>query len=121
MLRFKIDENLPREVGGLLIACGYDASTVHEQGHAGRSDPDLSKICKDEGRVIVTLDLGFANIRAYPPQEHPGIIVLRVEHQDKDSVLSVVTRMLPLLGVEPLKEKLWIVEPDRVRIWRHWE
>ena len=121
MPRFKIDENLPREVAGLLVEHGHDALTVHEQGHAGTSDADLSEVCKAESRVIVTLDLDFSNIRAYPPAEHPGIIVLRVEHQDKDSVLSLVTSMLPLLNVEPLKEQLWIVEPDRVRIWRPWE
>jgi hypothetical protein len=32
-----------------------------------------------------------------------------------------VDENLPLLGVEPLAGNLWIVEPDRVRIWRHWE
>jgi hypothetical protein len=31
----------------------------------------------------VTLDLDFANIRAYPPGKHAGIVVLRLKHQDK--------------------------------------
>lgn len=121
MLRFKVDENLPKEVAELLAAHGHDALTVHEQRLAGSSDPDLSKVCKSEGRVIVTLDLDSSDIRAFPPKEHPGIIVLRLEHQDKKTVLSVVAGILPLLSVEPLKENLWIVELDRVRIWRHWE
>jgi hypothetical protein len=31
-----------------------------------------------EGRVLVTLSLGFANIQAYPPEQLAGIIVLRL-------------------------------------------
>jgi hypothetical protein len=57
----------------------------------------------------------------YPPEEHPGIVVLRLDSQAKDTVLSVMTRVLPLFVSEPLTERLWIVEPDRVRVWRHWD
>ncbi len=121
MLRFKIDENLPKEVAELLNAQGHDALTVREQGHVGMPDPGLAKVCGSEERVIVTLDLHFSNVRIYPPEEHPGIIVLRLDRQDKESVLSAVNGFLPLLSVEPLKEKLWIVEPGRARIWRSWE
>ena len=121
MIRFKVDENLPRQVSDLLKAQGHDAITVRDQGLVGSPDADLSRVCRTEGRAMVTLDLDFSNIRVYPPEEHPGIIVLRLERQDKERVLSVVNGMLPLLSVEPLKEKLWIVEPDRVRIWRSWE
>ncbi len=121
MLRFKVDENLPCEVAELLRTHGQDATTVGDQGLRGSLDSDLSRICRSEGRVIVTLDLDFSNIRAYPPTEHPGIIVLRVQHQDRATVLSVVRSLLPLLASEPLKGKLWIVEPGRVRIWKHWD
>jgi hypothetical protein len=51
---------------------------------------------------------------------HEVRCVLRVQRQDRATVLSVASGMLPLLGQEPLSGKLWIVEPDRVRIWRHW-
>lgn len=121
MLHFKVDENLPKEVGGLLKVQGHDALTVHEQGLSGAPDSDLSRVCKSERRVMITLDTDFSNIRTYPPEEHPGIIVLRLDHQDKATVLAVVEGMLPLLTKEPLSGKLWIVERDRVRIWRHWD
>ena len=71
--------------------------------------------------MLVTLDLDFSNIRAYPPDQHPGIVVLRSEHHDKTSVLALVARAIPLLATEPIAGKLWIVEADRVRIWRSGE
>lgn len=120
MLAFKVDENLPVELAELLRAQGHDAMTVRDQQLGGRVDPEIAQVCKNEGRALITLDLDFANVRAYPPHEHPGIIVLRVQRQDRTTVLSVASGMFPLLGREALSGMLWIVEPDRVRIWRHW-
>lgn len=36
--------------------------------------------------------------------------------QDKPHVLAAVTRVLPLLGSEPLVRRLWLVGEDAVRI-----
>ena len=72
--------------------------------------------CQEEGRVLVTLDMDFADIRAYPPSGFPGIIVLRLGRQDRLHVLNVFTRALALLHTDPLEGRLWIVEEDRVRI-----
>jgi predicted nuclease of predicted toxin-antitoxin system len=77
VLRFKIDQNLPKEVAVLLDSQGHDARTVKDQGLYGIGDSDLSELCRSVGRVIVTLDSDFSNVRSYPPFEHPGIIVLR--------------------------------------------
>ena len=40
-MRFKIDENLPREIATLLKGAGYDALTVREQGLSGTVDPGV--------------------------------------------------------------------------------
>ncbi len=39
-MRFKVDENLPIAVAGLLQAAGHDAATVNEEGIGGALDPD---------------------------------------------------------------------------------
>ncbi|MDD3827343.1 MAG: hypothetical protein PHY79_15365, partial [Anaerolineae bacterium] len=60
--------------------------------------------------------MDFADIRAYPPAEFPGLIVLRLRQQDKPHVLEVLTRLIKLLGQEQLDRQLWIVDEKRVRI-----
>jgi predicted nuclease of predicted toxin-antitoxin system len=65
MLKFKVDENLPTEVAGLLVGVGYDAVTVGDQRMARRPDTELAAVCQREGRAVVTLDLDFADIRAF--------------------------------------------------------
>ena len=113
---FKIDENLPIEVADLLRQVGHDAVTVVEQHLTGASDSDIASACQGEGRVLITLDTDFADIRAYPPAQFPGLIVLRLQRQDKPHVLEVIRRLIPLLSSEPLEHLLWIVEETRLRI-----
>jgi len=72
-MRFKIDENLPVELAEELRAAGHEAITVGDQQLSGASDQHLSEVCKTEGSIFVTLDLDFADIRTYPPGEHPGL------------------------------------------------
>lgn len=66
-MKFKTDENLPFEAALALREHGWDAQTVGEEGLAGATDEILASCAKGESRVLVTLDLDFANIRAYPP------------------------------------------------------
>lgn len=77
-MEFKIDENLPVDIAELLVNAGHDAKTVNKQRLQGARDSALISLCKSENRVLVTLDADFSDIKAYPPQEFAGIIVLRV-------------------------------------------
>jgi predicted nuclease of predicted toxin-antitoxin system len=112
---FKTGENLPVEAAALLKQHGIDAATVLDQKLGGRPDSDVAAVCKSEGRAVLTLDLDFANIDAYPPAEYPGIVVLRLARQDKAEVLRVLASLVPhLVGVD-LSGRLWIVEATRIR------
>lgn len=115
-MRFKIDENLPVEAAEALRRAGHDAATVSQQGLAGESDAQVASVCQGEEHVLVTLDTDFADIRAYPPHQYAGLIVLRLRTQDKPHVLGVLSRLLPLLSTDPPRHHLWIVEEERVRV-----
>ncbi len=115
-IRFKIDENLPVEVSHQLLEAGYDAVTVWDEQLHGATDAIISAVCQNEGRILITLDLDFANVQSYPPQELPGLIVLRLRYQDKPHVLEVMERLIPLLSDEPVRHLLWIVDETHIRI-----
>jgi len=63
-VNFKIDENLPREYASLLRDAGFEADTVEDEGLVGSADSAVAERCRADGRVLVTLDLDFADIRA---------------------------------------------------------
>ena len=115
-MRFKVDENLPVEVAAALNAAGHEADTVNDEGLQGKPDATIAEVCALEGRILVTLDLGFADIRTYPPQAAPGFIVMRLTRHDKEYVLRVIQGLFTLFDQEPLEHHLWIVEDTRVRI-----
>ncbi|MGC7846346.1 DUF5615 family PIN-like protein [Desulforudis sp. 1088] len=114
--KFKIDENLPQELADLLRASGCDAETVWSEGMQGVSDALLIEQCKRENRVLVTVDIGFADIRKYKPKGHPGIIVLRVRDQSRQSMIACFKKVLPALPSVPLAGLLWIVDERRIRL-----
>jgi predicted nuclease of predicted toxin-antitoxin system len=116
MMRFKADENLPPEVAAFLRDHGHDALTVWDEGMRGEPDQHLAKVCQSERRALVTLDLGFADIRTYPPERFTGLIVLRLNQQSRRHVLAVLPRVLELLKTEPLEGRLWIVDKQSLRV-----
>lgn len=115
-MRFKVDENLPLECVVLLREAGHDAVSVQDQGLGGAQDPQVAQICAEEKRVLVSLDLDFADIRTYPPSESSGIVVFRLRSQDAATLRRLVSRLLELIPRESPAGKLWIVEEDKVRV-----
>ncbi|MBM4249391.1 MAG: hypothetical protein FJ149_08165 [Euryarchaeota archaeon] len=115
-MKFKVDENLPADVAGILREGGHDASTVIEQGLGGAPDAAIMEVCRREGRALVTLDLGFSGIRAYPPAAGPGCLVVRLARQDRGSVLCAIRSVLPLLKKRTVSGAIRVIDEWRVRI-----
>ena len=92
------------------------AGTVEEQQLSGANDVDVARVCREESRVLVSFDRGFANIRAYPPAQSLGMIVFRLKRQDKEHVLAVGRRLVSALQERAMANELWIVHDNRVRI-----
>jgi len=115
-MKFKVDENLPIDLAELLKKEGYDALTVLDQNLIGKPDATIASVCQTEKRTSITLDTDFADIREYPPNQYPGIIVLRIEKQDKSYVLNLFNRVMRLFIDQSIEGQLWIVEEEKVRI-----
>jgi predicted nuclease of predicted toxin-antitoxin system len=86
-MRVKVDEDLPRLAVKILRDRGYEAASVAEQNMQGWKDPALWRAVQAEGRILVTADKGFADIRVYPPGTHAGVLLLR---PDQDGIRPVV-------------------------------
>lgn len=115
-MKSKLDENLPVEASILLRDIGHDAHSVQDEHLGGSADSEIAEVSRNEQRILITLDLDFADIRNYPPLRYPGMIVLRLSRQDRESVIAIIPRILELLQTEPIAGRLWIMDERRTRI-----
>jgi predicted nuclease of predicted toxin-antitoxin system len=115
-VKFKLDENLSPSLATILTTAGHDAHSIVEQNLGGASDAAVLTRCTAESRALITCDLDFANIHAYPPGRHAGIVVLRLGTQAQDTVAAALARVVALVATERLAGCLWIAEDSRIRI-----
>jgi len=67
----------------------------------GAADEDVLRAATGEGRLLITLDRGFGDIRRHPPGTHTGVIV----HRPGDQLASTVTAALrELVLAHPLED-----------------
>lgn len=115
-MKFKLDENLPELVSTTLAGLGHDAHTVVQEQLAGALDDEVLRASAAESRVLITLDLDFADIRAYPPGTHAGLWVLRPAKQTIGVIDALIRAALRLADSERVHGQLWIIDEQRVRI-----
>ena len=117
-MRLKLDENLSRHLKQPLAQAGHDASTAQDEGLLGKPDGAVASAAFAEGRMILTLDVGLADIRLHPPGRHPGIVLLRPPTLGVGTVERFVLEFARAHDLSALKGCVAIAEPGRVRIRR---
>lgn len=116
-MKLKLDENLDVRLAALFAEAGHQVATVRGQGLGGAEDDRVFGVCRAEGRVLVTLDLDFANPIRYPPGLTEGVVVLRPLRPVLPLIERLLRELLPALNSQALQGTLWIAEPGRVRIY----
>jgi predicted nuclease of predicted toxin-antitoxin system len=114
-VKFKLDENLPTELAADLRALGHDAETVLDEGLRGAVDSALVRVATAEGRILLTLDKGIANLLQYPPHEHAGLVLFRPDSSGRRAVLEFMRAFLPRLLEMELQKKVTVAGPSRIR------
>jgi predicted nuclease of predicted toxin-antitoxin system len=115
-MRLKADENLPQSVVKLLRDAGHDVHTMVDENLSGSTDAILLSAATRENRALITLDKDSADIRAYPPSDYSGIVVLRARDSTIARLRALTTRVIPLLSTGDLAGRLWIVDDRRIRV-----
>lgn len=89
-LCFLVDANVPKSVVRCLRDLGHDVADVREILPNGAADQDIFDRAQGERRIIVTHDLGFGNLIAYPPGAHAGIITIRPQNLSPKTTARIV-------------------------------
>ena len=115
-MKLKLDENIDPRAKEILAQAGHDVLTVRGEALSGASDEAVAVAASREGRCLLTLDLDFADVFAYPPERYAGLVVLRHPHPTVKGLLNLVQQFTISLRSHNPHGQLWIVEPGRLRI-----
>ena len=116
-LRFLVDANVPRSVVRCLRDLGHDVTDVREVLPNGTTDQEVFDRSQDEHRIIVTHDLGFASLIAYPVGSHVGIIAIRPQNLPPKVTARIVCSYVEA-HTDELPNALVILSPGGARVRR---
>lgn len=112
MIHFKLDENVPLDVGKILETEGFTVSSVFSEKISGIKDKDLMRLCIRKEFVLITLDKDFTRVT----QPHEGIIVFRLRSQGAEALTAGLKCLMAKFDLWKSKRLLIIVEEERIRI-----
>ena len=115
-MKFKLDENLPVSSAAILTNVGHDVDTVTDEGLVGAPDREVVAAATAAGRILVSLDRGLGDIRAYPPGSHAGIVVLRLTDQSAAAATRAVSDLATLPNPDSLAGAVAILQRGLLRI-----
>ena len=115
-MKFKLDENLPAELLDDLRAAGHEADSVPGEQLTGAPDAVLLDRVRREARVLLTMDKGIGDVRAYPPENYAGIVLFRPPSAGRGVTLSFVRRHLASVFDRDLAGHLLVVTEGGLRL-----
>ncbi|KFD40833.1 hypothetical protein HX99_05430 [Peptococcaceae bacterium SCADC1_2_3] len=119
MLKFVIDEDMPRSKAKILKTKGYETLDVRNCGLRGASDDEVFRFAQKEKAVILTGDLGFGNLLYFPVSSHYGIVITHFPNEISTSELNnQIIKAFDNLIETDFKGNLIILEPGKIRIRR---
>lgn len=117
-MKLKLDENLSRHLKTRLNDLGHDVSTTADENLLSQPDTVVAAAAYAEGRILLTLDIEFADLRKYQPGTHPGIVLFRPSNFGPLTVNRYVENFVRDTDLETLQGCVVVVDSTKVRIRR---
>jgi predicted nuclease of predicted toxin-antitoxin system len=119
MIKFVIDEDMPRSTARALAERGFECLDIRDYGLRGKSDKEIFEFAQREKAILLTGDMGFGNILFFPPGSHYGIFIAHFPNEISTKELNKqILEALDELSEDDLRGNLVILEPGKIRIRR---
>ncbi len=119
MVRFAIDEDMPRSTEKVLKEHGYDAKDIRDCGLRGAPDEEIYKFAQKEKAVILTGDRDFGNILRFPLGDHFGIVVAHFPNEMPTLEINrYLIERFKKLSEDDFRGNVIIIETHKIRIRR---
>jgi predicted nuclease of predicted toxin-antitoxin system len=99
------DENVSKAFVETLNREGFDIMRSPQ----GASDREVASLASSEKRVLISFDRHFGNALLFPPQDHEGIIFIRINPSSRQTVVSALLKMLGEIEPSQFKGHLFVL------------
>lgn len=117
-MNLKLDENLSRHLKPALVSLMHDVVTVMDEGLLSQPDPIVAVAANREERMLLNLDLEFADLRKFPPVGYHGIILLRSRSLGPLFVNRFVEEFVRDTDLESLTGCVVVLDPAQIKVRR---
>lgn len=119
-MRFLLDECIPKSSIQIIKSFKYSAISSKEANLLGKADKSYIDYSIKSNRILITLDVDFANTLIYNPYITPGIIVLRPKYPTSPlKINKLLYRALKKLKNISINNSLVIISENKIRIRRY--
>jgi predicted nuclease of predicted toxin-antitoxin system len=115
-MKLKLDENISRHLKPVLIGLDHDVLTAADEDLLSHIDTEIAQAAKDEQRMLLTLDVEFADLRKYPPGLHLGVMMFRPLSLNPLSVNTFITDFVGHTDLDKLAACVAVVDPVHVHV-----
>ena len=113
------DHCVHTDVVEALIQNGIQVERVIERGLAKATDEEIFNYILKNSRILLTFDKDFGNIVRFDIKSSKGVVIAYIEAMSKKEIIDKVTDFFRRFDKEKLKNRLFIIEPKRIRTWPH--
>ena len=117
-MKIKLDENLPLQIGPELQALGHEVHALDVEGLSGCADDELWQAAQSEGRLLITQDLDFSDIRAFVPGKHHGLLLIRLRFPSREALIARLVDVFRTETVSSWTRCFVVVTERKIRVRR---
>jgi len=117
-VKLKLDENLPSRLVEVLTALGHDVDTVRLERLIGQPDQRVWHAAQQAGRLLITQDLDFSDLRLYAPGMHHGLLLLRLRFPGRAALFDRVQSLFITEDVAAWAGCLVVATDRKLRVRR---
>ena len=117
-MKIKLDENLPVRLKDALASLGHDADTVAEEQLGGQPDTAIWQAAQQAGRLLITQDLDFSDIRRFRPGTHHGLLLVRLGEPGRTSLFRRVLAVFQTENVMDWQGCFVVITEHKTRVRR---
>ena len=117
-MKLKLDENLPETLLAELAALNHDVDNVRQEGLAGHDDPSIWAAAQAEGRLLITQDLDFSDVRQFRPGTHYGLLLVRLPDAGRLALTQKIIKVFRDEDVESWTGCFAVLSGHKLRVIR---